>query len=541
MSILPSMSRDKKKRVVSLRAKTAVGMAVVLLVTVSIYIGTVSFLLLRSFERLQSDLMTQRIDRVLLKLSETKVAQEREVRSKASSDRLFAISRSQARNALDASDFDVASDFGPDLVFFVNRQRNVSGGNRFDRLTKAGSPLPDWLAGLPIRSSGLLSESEAESRYLLHEGQFWLLSACPITRSDGSGPSPGWLVFAQHLDERWLERLRKATSVAVQPAASHSLAGPEPLNFEQAPPGYRVVVPARQPGGDRSAAVEFTTAGAIGQLVLLLEVPAAVYETAIVMRNELIGFSIILSLAVIAAGLLLIEFLFIRRIEKIEADLARLTQSEDAAGRLSVDSNDEFGQLAMSVNRLLSEMRQRRSESEMQRGLLAGVLDSASEGIIAYRAIRAESGGIDDFLVVSANASSARILGRTVASMVGRTILELAPGMRDAGLFEVFRQTVELRRPSEQDILYTADGLNAWFHLAVMPWGDGLVVTFEEITERKKAEEEIRRTLDEIERFNRAMLGREGRILEMKTEVNDLRARLGLPPLYRFDLNSDEA
>ena len=61
----------------------------------------------------------------------------------------------------------------------------------------------------------------------------------------------------------------------------------------------------------------------------------------------------------------------------------------------------------------------------------------------------------------------------------------------------------------------------------------------QDITERKQAEAEIRRRAEELrvtnaelERFNRAMIGRETRMMELKKEVNDLCAELGRPPRY---------
>jgi PAS domain S-box-containing protein len=60
-----------------------------------------------------------------------------------------------------------------------------------------------------------------------------------------------------------------------------------------------------------------------------------------------------------------------------------------------------------------------------------------------------------------------------------------------------------------------------------------------DITAQKQAETEIRRRAeelrasnDELERFNRAMVGRELRMIELKQEVNALRAQLGQPARY---------
>jgi DNA-binding response OmpR family regulator len=53
-----------------------------------------------------------------------------------------------------------------------------------------------------------------------------------------------------------------------------------------------------------------------------------------------------------------------------------------------------------------------------------------------------------------------------------------------------------------------------------------------DITDRKRAEEKIKSQLDELQRWQNALNGREGRVLEVKKEVNELLARLGEPPRY---------
>ena len=56
-----------------------------------------------------------------------------------------------------------------------------------------------------------------------------------------------------------------------------------------------------------------------------------------------------------------------------------------------------------------------------------------------------------------------------------------------------------------------------------------------DITERKRAEEEILRHVDELERFNRATVGREIRMVELKKEVNELLDRAGEDLRYPLD------
>ncbi len=56
--------------------------------------------------------------------------------------------------------------------------------------------------------------------------------------------------------------------------------------------------------------------------------------------------------------------------------------------------------------------------------------------------------------------------------------------------------------------------------------------TILDITERKRAEEQIRQQTAELQRWYNVTMGREGRILELKREVNELLRRLGEPIRY---------
>jgi PAS domain S-box-containing protein len=68
------------------------------------------------------------------------------------------------------------------------------------------------------------------------------------------------------------------------------------------------------------------------------------------------------------------------------------------------------------------------------------------------------------------------------------------------------------------------------------------VVIMRDITERKKAEdelsrrmEELRATNDELARFNRAAVDRELRMVELKKQVNELCVKAGMEPKYKVD------
>ena len=58
------------------------------------------------------------------------------------------------------------------------------------------------------------------------------------------------------------------------------------------------------------------------------------------------------------------------------------------------------------------------------------------------------------------------------------------------------------------------------------------VIQHEDITERVRAERELRKTMSELERFNRLSVGRELRMIELKREVNQMALQARLDPPY---------
>ena len=85
-------------------------------------------------------------------------------------------------------------------------------------------------------------------------------------------------------------------------------------------------------------------------------------------------------------------------------------------------------------------------------------------------------------------------------------------------------------------------------HLATDPDGKPLYYYsfITDITERKRAEEQIQRQVEELqasnedmERFNNASVGRELRMIELKKEVNELCGQAGQPPRYSNDFETE--
>lgn len=102
---------------------------------------------------------------------------------------------------------------------------------------------------------------------------------------------------------------------------------------------------------------------------------------------------------------------------------------------------------------------------------------------------------------------------------------------RDAKPFEPLEVKIRCKDGSERTVLATATQLGS-------SSTDLHLVTLYDITERKKTESQLQAQLDELHRWQQAMLGREGRIISIKQEVNELLAKAGQPPRYASPLSA---
>ena len=105
--------------------------------------------------------------------------------------------------------------------------------------------------------------------------------------------------------------------------------------------------------------------------------------------------------------------------------------------------------------------------------------------------------------------------------------------------FETFTAKAELGQSDEREWTYIRkDGTRFPVLLSVTVMFDdqgqitGYLGIASDLTLRKRDEEKLRAMLAELERFNRVMMNREERVVELKREINQLLAATGRPAAY---------
>jgi PAS domain S-box-containing protein len=135
----------------------------------------------------------------------------------------------------------------------------------------------------------------------------------------------------------------------------------------------------------------------------------------------------------------------------------------------------------------LSETASQRTLLDQQAAFLQGVLDASISGIISMDALRSETGALTDFRFTTANRASFDLLGKTADALIGGTLLTIFPGNVESGLFDFYRHCADTRTPNRTETYYRHDGLDFWLDVTAEPLGDGLVITFTDISESRRA------------------------------------------------------
>ncbi|MCC6554844.1 MAG: response regulator [Polyangiaceae bacterium] len=129
--------------------------------------------------------------------------------------------------------------------------------------------------------------------------------------------------------------------------------------------------------------------------------------------------------------------------------------------------------------------------------LLDGVLRSALDGVMVFRTVRDASGAILDFEWVLVNETDRAPTDRPPSFYIGRRLLEVYPQTRGIGAFDRYAQVVETGVPSHFDVEFVP---GRWREVSVVKLGDGFVVSYREITERRRSEERLQRSRQELTR-----------------------------------------
>ncbi|MHB1429388.1 MAG: PAS domain-containing protein [Rhodocyclaceae bacterium] len=143
------------------------------------------------------------------------------------------------------------------------------------------------------------------------------------------------------------------------------------------------------------------------------------------------------------------------------------------------------------------------------------------------------------------NQAACRFMGKTREQVLGKNDQALFPAAQADMLAATNRRIMATGKPETIEGFFSIAGGERYFVVAKRPLrghDDRIIGTFgiaRDITEQKRGEVALKERNEELERFNRASVGRELDMIALKREVNALARELGRPPPY--DLSAIDA
>ena len=129
-------------------------------------------------------------------------------------------------------------------------------------------------------------------------------------------------------------------------------------------------------------------------------------------------------------------------------------------------------------------------------------VENLLEPLAIFSSVRDATGQIVDFRYEYINPAGCKANQKPREETIGRTIRELLSTHQHNELFDAYCQVVETRKPLIResfcyDDIYAGERLERIFDIQAVKLGDGLVATWQDVTERKQAEAQIQTSLKE--------------------------------------------
>lgn len=145
-----------------------------------------------------------------------------------------------------------------------------------------------------------------------------------------------------------------------------------------------------------------------------------------------------------------------------------------------------------------------------------GIVTYTNNGVAVYKSVN----GGEDFIFVDFNKAGEKIEKVKREDLIGKSVQEVFPGVKDFGLFEVLQRVWKTGEPEHFPVsFYKDDRIVGWRENFVykLPSGE-IVAVYSDETQRKQAEEALRKANEELYNLTQQL---EQKVLERTAELEE--------------------
>lgn len=357
-----------KNMQLSVRAKVLITIvASVLILSALLYVISTQ-ILLSSYESIERIGVIQDVRRANDAIDNFAREQTVKLRDWAQWDDAYYFGLEQNQEFIDSTIVDTAlANLDINLMLFTDTTGNVIAAKTIDLMT--GEAVPEGEIAMAVSAERMLAthpnlESSTEGMLLLPQGPI-IVASRPLSRTDGTGPSSGSLIFGRMLDDAKVEELSAITHLAIDIFPYDATDLPEDVreareHITDTAPYYVTPLSATSIGG-YSFLKDLN-----GRTILIMRV----IDQRPVYAQGQATFSFFLFIAGAAflgfgvAVLLLLEQFVIARLARLSREVTAVSTTQDLSKRATDEANDEVGKVAGAVNELLASLSSSRKAEE---------------------------------------------------------------------------------------------------------------------------------------------------------------------------------
>jgi len=179
------------------------------------------------------------------------------------------------------------------------------------------------------------------------------------------------------------------------------------------------------------------------------------------------------------------------------------------------------------VFRDISERQETDQALRKSRATARGLLDATKEALLLL-----DKEGI----IIAVNQTAARRKRQTPEKLVGTNPFDKLPQDLCESRTARFKSVLETGKPVDFEDVRDEMVFHNFYYPVQDKTGEmmGVAIFAQEITERRHMEEDLKRKMAELEEFSKLAIGRELKMIQLKQEINELRAQLGQEEKYEI-------
>ncbi|MCK9151895.1 CHASE4 domain-containing protein [Methanobacterium alcaliphilum] len=248
------------------------------------------------------------------------------------------------------------------FIIFTNKSGDIIFSKAVDLKTEKEIPMYHDLKNVTKNYIGVLNQKNGaeSSGFIYINGRPLMIAAKPVLKSDGEGPSSGYLIMGRYLDTYTLDSLPPESKIYITPINSSD--NLKLLNqHNQTKLGLNI---------SNDIITGYTILnGTSGKpsLLVKIEMPRNIYKSS--QRTVLF-----LALSLLISGLVASFFVYyyldrnlLRRLDKITSSVLRIGRSNDLSGRVPILGDDELAEQAISINMMLQSLEESNQELKKSR------------------------------------------------------------------------------------------------------------------------------------------------------------------------------